>query len=357
MNNIYKILIVEDNEDDRMVYRRILKTDYAHQWSILEAESAEDALGKYGSEGIDVVLLDYNLPDRNGLSALKNIKKINPYVAAIMVTGQGNEFVASQAIKNGALDYVIKQQISSTLLQSTISRALRKMQEQKHDDHEKKSLQKHIQVLSNHLKGPLCNIIGATSLVHEAAIERNIEAIYQHNLNVKDAALGIVDAIAELNHYASIVPQNKHQEVSLLDVVNEVIHSLRTQILERSAVVTADREWPKLRISASDLELLFEKLIHNALKYCKNVIPRVHIGIEDNVAHWLFSVTDNGQGIAAKNYARIFTNKESPHEKGDHLVWSSLATCKKIVKRHGGDIWCASKIGEGSTFYVSLPKK
>jgi signal transduction histidine kinase len=85
-------------------------------------------------------------------------------------------------------------------------------------------------------------------------------------------------------------------------------------------------------------------------------VPRIHVAASENeVGSWLFSVTDNGIGIPDAHCKRIFepfvrlTGRSK--RKGSGL---GLATCKKIVDRHLGSIWCESKQGSGTTFFFTL---
>ena len=101
---------------------------------------------------------------------------------------------------------------------------------------------------------------------------------------------------------------------------------------------------------------LFQNLIGNAVKYHGNKIPEVHVAasIENRFAK--FSVQDNGIGIERKYAEQIFTIFKRLH--GDDVYSGSgigLATCQKIVKRHGGKIWFDSEPEQGTVFYFTIP--
>jgi len=120
------VLIVDDFPPDREVYRRYLQADPEYAYTIIEAPSAEDGLRLCGMQPLDGILLDFSLPDLDGLEFLTALKiqsgKFNCPV--VMITGQGNEILAAKAIKNGAEDYLVKNQITPTLLQLAIGSAI-----------------------------------------------------------------------------------------------------------------------------------------------------------------------------------------------------------------------------------------
>jgi light-regulated signal transduction histidine kinase (bacteriophytochrome) len=106
----------------------------------------------------------------------------------------------------------------------------------------------------------------------------------------------------------------------------------------------------------TQLAQLFQNLIGNAIKYQRATVPRVHIGARrDGRSRWLFSVRDNGLGIDAQYFSRIFGMFQRLHKREEFDgTGIGLAICKKIVERHGGSISVESQRGRGSTFSFSL---
>ncbi len=126
---VRRILIVDDSPEDRDLYRRVLRKDREWRYELSEAGSAEEGLRKCQSERPDCVLLDYRLPDSDGLSLLRRISeclKGDP-VPVILLTGQGSEAVAVEAMKNGAQDYLIKTAVTTETLTRAIQYAIEKV--------------------------------------------------------------------------------------------------------------------------------------------------------------------------------------------------------------------------------------
>jgi PAS domain S-box-containing protein len=123
----YTLLIVEDFEADREQYKRYMFADSSCVYCLLEVESAAEGLELCRTRKIDAILLDYLLPDSDGLAFLESLSAQNngDSVPVVMVTGEGHERIAVQAIKLGAADYLVKRDLTPKLLQSTISSAIK----------------------------------------------------------------------------------------------------------------------------------------------------------------------------------------------------------------------------------------
>ncbi|MBE9166821.1 response regulator [Pleurocapsales cyanobacterium LEGE 06147] len=126
MNQLQRtILIVDDSPEDRETYRRYLLEDSRYRYTILEEEYGENGLKACQSVKLDAILLDFMLPDIDGLEFLHHLQAQFQHLCppVVMLTGQGNEKVAVQAIKNGAQDYLVKSQITSVSLRSAVEQA------------------------------------------------------------------------------------------------------------------------------------------------------------------------------------------------------------------------------------------
>lgn len=121
------VLIIEDSAEDRETYRRYLSRDSRYRYRILTAETGEAAIDICQRVQLDVVLLDYCLPDYEGLELLPQlIAQMSCRVPIVLVTGQGNESLAVQILKAGAEDYLIKGDLTAHDLQTAIASVIDK---------------------------------------------------------------------------------------------------------------------------------------------------------------------------------------------------------------------------------------
>ena len=142
-------------------------------------------------------------------------------------------------------------------------------------------------------------------------------------------------------------------------VLDEALKNISTAVSETGARVTRDA-LPTVWGDAGQLALLFQNLVGNAVKFRRDQTPLIHIsamrqGGATNT--WVFTVSDNGIGIDMKYADRIFTIFQRLHTIAEFPgTGMGLALCKKIVARHGGQIWVESVPGKGSTFMFTLPE-
>jgi chemotaxis family two-component system sensor kinase Cph1 len=137
--------------------------------------------------------------------------------------------------------------------------------------------------------------------------------------------------------------------------VRRALTNLEVAVRETGAFVTHD-PLPEIRADASQLTLLFQNLVGNALKFQRANPPTVRVGARRDADSWRFSVADNGIGIQPEHRERIFAVFQRLHTLTDYPgTGIGLAICKRIVERHGGRIWVESELGQGSTFFFTIP--
>ncbi len=145
-------------------------------------------------------------------------------------------------------------------------------------------------------------------------------------------------------------------EVSSESALKGALTNLRIAIEQAGAIVTHD-SMPAVTTDETQLTLVFQNLVGNAIKYRGAEAPRVHVSATRNAGNeWTFSVRDNGLGIDPQYFERIFVLFQRLHARNEFAgTGIGLAICKKIVERLGGRIWVESQPQNGSTFYFALP--
>jgi light-regulated signal transduction histidine kinase (bacteriophytochrome) len=137
--------------------------------------------------------------------------------------------------------------------------------------------------------------------------------------------------------------------------LDAALGNLAVAIRESGAVITRD-PLPTVAADISQLTSLLQNLIGNAIKFRGAAPLCIHVGAAPQGGEWVFSVRDTGIGIEPQYFERIFGVFQRLHTRREYPgTGIGLAICRKIVERHGGRIWVESELGEGSTFYFTLP--
>jgi light-regulated signal transduction histidine kinase (bacteriophytochrome) len=136
-----------------------------------------------------------------------------------------------------------------------------------------------------------------------------------------------------------------------------VLQGLGAALREAGGTVTHD-SLPPVTADATLLELLFQNLVGNAIKFRGEAPLKVRVAARRAGGYWEFSVTDNGIGIDPGHFGMIFDMFQRLHGADRYSgTGIGLTICKSIVERHNGRIWLESKIGTGTTFYFTIPEQ
>lgn len=213
-------------------------------------------------------------------------------------------------------------------------------------------------VTSHDLQEPLRMI---TSYVQ--IIQNNISQNKTQNLNefigyVMDGASRMQAMINDLLQFSRVGRSaSPFTNVDLNEVVKIALSHLTNRIAENKADVSYTT-MPVIMGDNFQLIRLFQNLIDNAIKFkAKDRNPQIKISVEERATDYVFGIHDNGIGIEDKFYNRIFVIFQRLHTRNEYEgTGIGLAVCKKIVERHGGEIWVQSKQNEGTTFYFTIKK-
>jgi PAS domain S-box-containing protein len=211
-------------------------------------------------------------------------------------------------------------------------------------------------VTSHDLQEPLRAMSSFARLLARR-LEGQIDATGQDYVErIVSGAARMERLIKDLLTYSRVGREGKSfAPVACDSVFAEACANLRVAIEESGATVTTDTLPTVLGVELELVQLL-QNLIGNAIKFRADRPIAVHIGVQRQDWNWLFSVRDNGIGIEAKYAERIFGIFQRLHSRSKYPgTGIGLAICKKIVERHGGHIRVASELGQGSTFYFTLP--
>ncbi|MES2207815.1 MAG: ATP-binding protein [Pseudomonadota bacterium] len=356
-HSILNILVIDDDRGDRIACQRVLKSAWNNHVQLIEADSGESGLDVIEKNKLDCVLLDYFLSGINGLEVLKRIRLSYPYLAVIMIDGKGDDANAVQAMREGAQDYISKANITAESIKRIIENALEKMTLQQKVAQQREELENFTSVLVHDLRAPTRSIMHLSKFIEEDLQAENIDInqiINNCRRTVKVAQR--MDALIDtLREYTKVNEQIVFEPIEIGRMVKDTLSNLEHLILEHGAQVTYDT-LPVVIGNASQLIQLFQNLISNSIKYCKVEIPSIHITAKPQDAkNWLFCVKDNGIGIDQQYYKRVFEPFKRLHSASTYEgTGLGLTTCKKIIERHGGSIWCESEKGQGTTFFFTL---
>jgi hypothetical protein len=145
------------------------------------------------------------------------------------------------------------------------------------------------------------------------------------------------------------------EPVDLEQVLRDVLRDHRHQVRELGAVIQHD-PLPQVCGDPTELQLVFDHLIQNSLKFRSDEPPRIRITAEREDGWWRLAVADNGIGIEPEYFDRIFVLFQRLHTRERYEgTGIGLPIVKKVVERHGGRCWVASTPGSGTTFFITLP--
>ncbi len=211
-------------------------------------------------------------------------------------------------------------------------------------------------IASHDLQEPLRMVASYTQLLsrrYKGKLDDDADEFIAYAVDGAKRMQGLIQDLLEYSRVGSQGGELKVVQTN--DILKNAIANLEVSIDEAGIVVTYD-DMPSVMGDELQLMQLFQNLIGNAIKYRDSEkLGKIHIAAEPRDKKWVVSIKDNGIGIEPKFFDRIFVIFKRLHtatEKSGTGI--GLSVCKKIVERHGGEIWVESKPGEGSVFMFTL---
>ena len=219
-----------------------------------------------------------------------------------------------------------------------------------------KEIEQFTYIASHDLSEPLHALTNFTNLIHEEYSgkldedgNKSIDFIYHSAIRMRLLLKGLLD-------YSLLGKDSVMSDVDCNKVVAEVLSDLSVAIKSCEASITI-QELPVINGYSAELNLLFQNLIHNAIKFRKkNIPPVIKISAENHGTELAFSITDNGIGVKKQDQEKVFIIFKRMVKRNEFEgMGIGLAHCKKIVELHGGRIWVESNKEGGSTFMFTIP--
>ncbi|MEZ4884714.1 MAG: ATP-binding protein [Chitinophagales bacterium] len=219
-----------------------------------------------------------------------------------------------------------------------------------------KELRQFAYIASHDLKEPLRMIGSYTSLLRRRYSNKLDEGAQEFMGFITEATSRMNNLLDDLLTYSKVGTQElKKDSVKMGEIVEVAMANLQLNIKQKQAVIHVV-SLPEVKVSRTQMGQLLQNLISNALKFSDSNHPKIWIDVQKNGKAYIFSVKDNGIGIAKEHQERIFEMFSRLHTRQEYEgTGIGLATCKKIVEQHNGKIWVESESNKGSTFYFTIP--
>ncbi len=375
-----RILVVDDQGNILQMLKRRLNKIGGYQ--VLTSQSKEEAIAVLSSSPVDLVLLDYMMPDMNGYDFFLSFRDTYE-VPVIMMTAHSSMNLVIEFMRNGGTDFVEKP-LDIDLLHLRISRAInthRAMQVEKaarkkaEDDlktanialkGKTEKLQKKNEELdgftamvSHDLRAPVRTISSFVALLKQRlnleSLDKETQELFDY---VEEGAKKINNMISELLDFARM--EVVSIKVDFFDT-QEIVLRIVDELTRSNPLLSTYYDvgvLPKVKGDPVLIEQVFYNLIQNAVKYSSmQERPVVEIKAEKEGDEIIFSIKDNGVGFNMAYTVRLFNMFVRLHNATKDFEGSGvgLATVRRIIERHEGRVWAEGKEGQGATFFFSLP--
>ena len=381
-----KILLVEDDEDDYIIINNLLTNIHANTFDITWTPIFDEGLRFLERREHDICLLDYRLGAHNGIEILEETKiKGVRDIPIILLTGQGEYAVDIQAMKAGAADYLVKEELTPSLLERSIryslgrasaARALREA----HDKLEEKVRLRTVELsdaniklkrasekiklfaysISHDLKSPASSLFALTRRFYDnyaEILDLDIKG-RTYCEQILKAAEQILSLVEKINIYISEKEMPLTiEKINLSELLTEIREEFSDQILNRKINWLGPEKSFSIKADRLSIIRVFRNLAENALKYGGDSMSYIEIGVEETNNFYILSVSDDGSGLKRNKDENIFLPFErNEAARGIEGSGLGLAIVKEIVEKHRGKVWVGQRPGKGAIFYFSISK-
>nr|WP_193988371.1 response regulator [Lelliottia steviae] len=368
LDKVTRLLLVEDDEDDYILTCDYLEQLGSHTFDVEWLSCPEEAVNVLSENKHDICLLDYRLGASDGLEVLKSAVANGFRGPIIMLTGQSDDTLDSAALDAGAVDYLVKNEMSSSRFARAIRYALarRDVEDERVErlkaEAENRSKDRFLAHLSHELRTPLSSILGYTELLMQS--EKNQHAhnelgvIYRNGKHL----LSLLNDVLDLSKIAADKLELNCCDVNLDSLMADVYTLMRVSAVDKGLSLRFESQQALPLIINSDatrLRQILINIINNAIKFTNQgeIVVRAWTAWVNECEMLFFSIKDTGLGIAPEKQALIFKPFEQIADVESRDVGGAglgLAICSELLTRMQGSIELESTQGVGSEFTLSI---
>jgi len=364
-------LLIVDDEAAQM--QALCDTLEDNGYETVGCSGGEAALVALQGAPFDLLLADLMMPGMDGIGLLRAALAIDPTLVGIIMTGEGTISSAVEAMRSGALDYILKPFKLSAIL-PVLGRGLTVRRLQLENAALERRVRAHVTELesanreldaftrsaSHDLRAPLNVILGfSTLLVDDLGPRISVEQRnwLSHIERSAQRMNQLIDALMRLSRVGR--QALTLQAVDVAALVRNVADELRDEQVPRRDVALQIGALPEAKADAPLLRQLFVNLLSNAFKFTRHTQQAViEVGSEAQGDEQVFFVRDNGPGFDMTRAHRLFDAFQRFH-RTDEFEGSGvgLSIVQRIVQRHGGHIWAEAAPGRGASFFFTLARR
>jgi signal transduction histidine kinase len=349
------LLIVDDSQAERQLMEITLGAAFPEA-EVVSTDRPSHAKAMCEERHFDCVLLDYNMPEMDGLVLALQLKAADAYLATVLMTSVGDEMLATEALRSGLSDYIPKGRITAESLQRSVGRSILACSQARLIDEQRLELENFAYALAHDFKQPIRQITTFSMLISEQLQDVRIGDVQRHLAFLTGAASRLGKLVDVMSQYTLLNQPPDLADVDLGRVVDAVRASLGPYLAERAGQFLSPPHPPTIRGNETLMIQVLQNLVVNGLRYNRSRAPRVELSAVRDDGHWVLDLRDNGVGIEAAYLTEIFNPLVRLHNAAEYPgAGLGLTLARKAVTSQNGAIWCESELGHGSVFRIRLP--